>query len=129
MGKAYDIVKAHYDANDRHDLAGMLADVAPDCRWTEMDGFPCAGTFVGPDAVVENVFKVLGAMFDNYSFKLERLLDAGDDVVAVGNYSGTNKKTGKSFSARVVHVWGVRDGKIRRFEQFTDTLRVADSAR
>jgi uncharacterized protein len=127
MRRAYDIIRAHYDAGDRHDLAGMLADVAPDCRWTEMDGFPCAGTYVGPDAVVENVFKVLGGLFDNFTFKLERLLDAGGDVVAVGNYTATHKQTGKSLNARVVHVWGVRDGKIRRFEQFTDTLRVAES--
>ncbi len=129
MRKAFDIVKAHYDANDRRDMDGMLADIAPDCRWTEMDGFPCAGTYVGPREVFENVFQALGEAFDGYSFKLERLLDAGDEVVGVGDYSGTHKRTGKAFKARVVHVWGVAGGKIRRFEQFTDTLRVAESMR
>lgn len=129
MRTAFDIVKAHYDANDRRDMDGMLADIAPDCRWTEMDGFPCAGTYVGPQEIVKNVFQALGQMFDGYAFKLERLLDAGDDVVAVGDYSGTNKQTGKPFKARVVHVWAVADDKIRRFEQFTDTLRVAESMR
>lgn len=129
MGNAYAIVKAHYDANARGDLAGMIADVAPDCRWTEMDGFPCAGTFTGPEAVVENVFKALGGMFDGYTFTLERLLDAGNEAVGVGTYTATYKATGKSFRARVVHVWGVADGKIRRFEQFTDTLRVVESMR
>lgn len=128
MGKAYDMVKKHYDASTRGDLAGMMADIAADCRWTEMDGFPCAGTFVGPDAVVENVFKVLGGMFDGFGFALERLLDAGDSAVGIGIYSGTHKITGKSFKVRVVHVWDVADGKVRRFEQFTDTLRVAESA-
>lgn len=127
MRNAFDIVKAHYDANDRRDMDGMLADIAPDCRWTEMDGFPCAGTYVGPEEIFKNVFQALGQAFDGYTFKLERLLDAGDDVVAVGDYSGTNKRTGKAFKARVVHVWGVAEDKIRRFEQFTDTLRVAES--
>ncbi|MEO8686023.1 MAG: nuclear transport factor 2 family protein [Devosia sp.] len=129
MRSAYQIVKAHYDANERGDLAGMVADIAPDCRWTEMAGFPCAGTFVGPEAVVENVFKALGGMFDGYSFKLERLLDAGDDVVGVGTYTGTHKGTGKAFSARVVHVWSAANDKVRHFEQFTDTLKVAESMR
>jgi ketosteroid isomerase-like protein len=129
MASAYEIVKAHYDANDRRDLDGMLADIAPDCQWTEMAGFPCAGTFVGPQAVVENVFQALGALFNGFGFKLERLLDAGSDVVAIGTYSGTHKATGKSFTARVVHVWGVADGKIQRFEQFADTLKVAESMR
>lgn len=129
MGKAYDIVKAHYAANERGDLDGMIADFAPDCRWTEMDGFPCAGTFIGPAAVVENVFKALGGMFDGFTFTLERLLDAGDEAVGIGTYTGTHKVTGKAFRARVVHVWGVAEGKVRRFEQFTDTLRVAESMR
>jgi ketosteroid isomerase-like protein len=129
MRTAFDIVKAHYDANDRRNMDGMLADIAPDCHWTEMDGFPCAGTYVGPQEIFRNVFQVLGQAFDGYSFKLERLLDAGNDVVAVGNYSGTHKQTGKAFNARVVHVWSVAGDKIRRFEQFTDTLRVAESMR
>jgi uncharacterized protein len=127
MRSAYQIVKAHYDANDRRDLPAMIADIATDCHWTEMAGFPCAGTYVGPQAVVDNVFKALGGMFDGYGFVLERLLDAGSDVVGVGTYAGTHKQTGKAFSARVVHVWSVADGKIRRFEQFTDTLKVAQS--
>lgn len=129
MRTAYEIVKAHYDANDRRDMDGMLADIAEDCRWTEMDGFPCAGTYTGPKEIVENVFMALGKEFDGYTFTLDRLLDAGDDVVATGTYAATHKGTGKPFSARVAHVWGVSGGKIRRFEQFTDTLRVAEAMR
>ncbi|EFM55999.1 nuclear transport factor 2 family protein [Brucella inopinata] len=129
MRTAYEIVKAHYDANARRDMDGMLADIAQDCRWTEMDGFPCAGTYVGPEAIVENVFAALGAAWDDYTFTLDRLLDAGSDVVAIGNYTARNKATGKAMDVRVVHVWGVADGKIRRFEQFTDTLRVAEAMR
>ncbi|MRN66312.1 hypothetical protein BR10RB9215_C20932 [Brucella sp. 10RB9215] len=129
MRTAYEIVKAHYDANARRDMDGMLADIAQDCRWTEMDGFPCAGTYVGPEAIVENVFAALGAVWDDYTFTLDRLLDAGSDVVAIGNYTARNKATGKAMDVRVVHVWGVADGKIRRFEQFTDTLRVAEAMR
>ena len=63
MRTAYEIVKAHYDANERRDMDGMLADIAPDCQWTEMDGFPCAGTYVGPQEVFKNVFQALGDIF------------------------------------------------------------------
>jgi len=127
MRSTYELVRDHYAANDRRDLAGMIADIAPDCRWTEMDGFPCAGTYIGPQAVVENVFEALGAQFDDYTFTLERLLDAGDEAVGIGNYTATHKGSGKRMNVRVVHVWGGLDGKIRRFEQFTDTLRVAET--
>ena len=50
-----DIVRAHYDASTRGDTTAMMADVAPDVRWTEMAGFPCAGTWVGQQAVLDNV--------------------------------------------------------------------------
>lgn len=127
MRTTYELVRDHYAANERKDLDGMLADIAEDCRWTEMDGFPCAGTYIGPGAVVEGVFKPLGAQFDNYTFTLECVLDAGEKAVGIGNYTARHKGTGKSMNVRVVHVWGGRDGKIRSFEQFTDTLRVAET--
>ena len=127
MRSAYDVVKSHYDANDRRDIAGMLADITPETEWIEMAGFPCAGTYHGPDAIVKNVFMALGAMFDDYTFMLERLLDAGHDVVAIGTYTARHKKTGKALNARVVHVWTVKEGKVKRFEQFTDTLLVAQA--
>ncbi|SEC72513.1 hypothetical protein SAMN05444161_1710 [Rhizobiales bacterium GAS191] len=129
MTSNYDIVKAHYAASDRKDLAGMLADVAPDARWTEMEGFPCAGTFVGPQAIRQNVFERLGREWDGYSSTLEALLDAGERVVGIGTYHGVFKETGKAMSARVAHVWRLADGKIRAFEQFTDTLLVANAMR
>lgn len=127
MRSAYDVVKAHYDANDRRDIEGILADITATTQWTEMAGFPCAGTYVGPEAIVKNVFMALGAQFDDYTFKLEQLLDAGDHAIGIGDYSARHKKTGKAMTARVVHVWQVRDGKVARFEQFTDTLLVAQS--
>jgi len=127
MRTTYELVRDHYAANERKDLAGMLADIAEDCHWTEMDGFPYAGTYMGPAEVIEGVFKPLGAQFDNYTFTLERLLDAGDEAVAIGNYTATHKGTGKSMDVRVVHIWAGSGGKIRSFEQFTDTLRVAEA--
>lgn len=119
------IVSEHYAASDRGDLAAMLADVAPDARWTEMAGFPCAGTWVGPAHIAEHVFKVLGSEWNDYRMTLESLVDGGDCIVGIGTYSGTYKRTGRAMQARVAHVWRLTGGKIVAFEQFTDTLLVA----
>ena len=124
-----EIITAHYAGSDAKDLAAMLAPLTPVTRWTEMAGFPCAGTFVGPEAVVENVFKVLGAAWDGYTLKIDRLIDGGDTIVGVGTYTGTFRKTGKAMTARVTHVWDMKDGKVVQFEQFTDTLLVAEAMR
>lgn len=125
----HEIIAAHYAASDRGDLDAMLAPLAPDCAWTEMAGFPCAGTYVGADAVRENVFFALAKEWDGYTMTLERLHDAGDVIVAVGTYSGTYRATGKRMQARVTHVWRLAGGKVVSFEQFTDTALVRDAMR
>jgi len=119
-----DVIRAHYAASDRGDLDGMLAPLAADAAWTEMAGFPYAGTYHGPDEVRAGVFARIGAEWDGYRFDLEELVDGGDVIVALGRYTGTSKTTGKSMSARVAHVWRVRDDRVLAFEQFTDTLLV-----
>lgn len=81
MTSNLEIVSAHYAASARGDLAGMLAPLAADTAWTEAAGFPCAGTYIGPEAVAENVFAALAKDWDGYAFDLERLLDAGNGLL------------------------------------------------
>lgn len=119
-----DIIRAHYDASDRGDLAGMLAPFAPGIRWTEAAGFPYAGTYVGPDAVAENVFGRIQQEWDGYTVAIDEVIDGGDVVVGIGLYSGTYKATGRHFEARVAHVWRLDGGQVVAFEQFTDTEMV-----
>lgn len=125
---AYQIVADHYAASARGDLPAMLADCASDIRWTEAAGFPTAGTWVGVEQIVEHVFKPVGAAWDKFAFKLERLVDGGATIVAIGGYSALHRASGKALDVRTVHVWDVAGGKIRRFEQFTDTLLVQRAA-
>ena len=51
-------------------------------------------------------------------------IDGGDTIVVLGKYSGTYKKTNKSFQADFAHVWKLREGKAVRFVQYVDTLVV-----
>ncbi|AMB59341.1 nuclear transport factor 2 family protein [Microterricola viridarii] len=116
-----DIIREHYAASDRGDLAGMTAPFHPAVRWTEAAGFPYAGTYVGPDAVAANVFARIQEDWDDYTVAIDEVLDAGDAVIGVGTYSGTYKATGQFFAARVAHIWRLADGEVVAFEQFTDT--------
>jgi len=127
MRSALQIVADHYAAAASGDLAAMLADLAPDVAWIEMAGSPCAGTHVGAAAVIDGVFAVIGRDWADFRFELERMIDGGSSVVALGDYLGTHRRTGRAMQARVVHVWDVADGQVRRFEQFCDT-RLMDEA-
>lgn len=129
MGNNFEVIRAHYAGSDRKDLAAMMAPITDATAWTEMAGFPYAGTYVGPDAIIAGVFARIGADWEGYTFTLEKLVDGGDTIVGIGTYSGIFRKTGKSMSARVVHVWDMDGGKVVRFEQFTDTKLVAEATR
>jgi ketosteroid isomerase-like protein len=124
MSSNKDIIEAHYAAGDAGDLPGMLAPFADDIIWTEAAGFPLAGTYIGPAAVAEHVFGALQRDWDGYTVAIDELIDTGDTVIGLGTYSGTYRETGKSFQARVAHIWRLADGKAIRFEQITDTAEV-----
>ncbi len=106
------------------DLPAVLSTMAADIEWTEAEGYPYAGTFIGPDAVVEAVFVKLATEWEGYQAIPERLIAEKDTVVVLGHYSGKFLATGKSFRAPFVHVWTVRDGKLATFVQHTDTAVV-----
>lgn len=121
MQSNLEVIRAHYNASKRGDLEGMMAAITPETRWTEMAGFPYSGLYTG-QAEINDLFRRVGKDWEKLSFDLERLLDVGTWVVAVGTYSGKVRKTGKSTAARVVHLWQLENGSITSFEQFTDTL-------
>ncbi|GLY36760.1 hypothetical protein Amsp01_027840 [Amycolatopsis sp. NBRC 101858] len=124
-----DVIRAHYAASDRGDLPGMLAPLGPGTTWTEAAGFPYAGTYTGPDEVRRHVFEPIGRDWDGYRFTLADLLDAGDTVVGVGTYTGTHRRTGRSFTARVAHLWRFDGGEVISFEQIVDSAPVVAATR
>ena len=108
------------------DVAAVTAAFADDIAWTEADGFPLAGTYIGPQAVVENVFMRLGEFSDNWGVVVERLVADGDTVVADGKYTWDHKKSGEPCEARMAHVWTLADGRATSFLQHVYTLRVRE---
>ena len=126
MGNS-EIIKGIYEAFAKGDVPSVLGAFAPEVSWTEAAGFPYAGTYIGPNAILENVFIKLATEWDGFSAVPERIVDGGDTVVALGNYGGTYKKTGKSMSVPFAHVYDLSGGKVVKFVQHTDTLKVAEA--
>jgi ketosteroid isomerase-like protein len=121
-----DVVNRVYAGFAAGDIGAVTATFADDIEWTEAAGFPYAGTFVGADAIVANVFMRLGTEWDSYKAEPDLIIGEGDQVAARGWYSGTYSQTGKPFRARFVHWYTVTGGKIARFEQVGDSSKVND---
>jgi hypothetical protein len=122
--KAVEIIKGLYQAFARGDVAGVLGAFASEIEWTEAEGFPYAGTYTGGEAILAGVFMRLATEWQGFAAVPAEFVGQGETVVALGEYSGTYRATGKSFRAPFVHVWRLRDGKIHRFRQHTDTVLV-----
>jgi uncharacterized protein len=118
------IIQGLYDAFAKGDVPGVLGTLSPDIAWTEAAGFPYGGTYHGPQAVLEGVFMRIGTEWDGFAVVPADYVDGGDSIVAMGQYSGTYKATGKSFKAEFAHVWKLQDGKAVKFVQYVDTALV-----
>ena len=123
-----DIVKSTYEGKNSEENGRNLAKyAAEDISWTEAKGFPYAGTYIGLDNVTKNVFSRLGSEWIDYKFTPEDYVASEDKVVAYGTYTGAYKITGKPFTARVAHVWKLKEGRIIKFEQFVDSQLVNEA--
>ena len=121
-----DIIEQAYASFAAGDIPAALAAFADDIQWTEPDGYPIAGTFVGPQTVAKDVFMRLGEIGDHFSVVPEQYVADGDTVVALGHLSWKHKDTGVPASVKMAQVWTFRDGKAATFRQHTDTARVRE---
>lgn len=90
-------------------------------KWNQMKGFPNGGEYVGADEIFHNVFKGFNDNWTDWKADVTELLDAGDDIIAVGQYKGTYKKSGKSLEADFIHRYTINNSLVTRFKQYTDT--------
>ena len=130
MSQGVDIVKGVYAAFGRGDVAAVLGAFDPGISWREADGFLYAGgnPYIGPQAIAQGVFQRIVTDVDGFNLSVENVIDGGDTVVTEGRYRGTMKSTGTAVDAQFAHVWQIRDGKVVRFQQYTDTRQWATAA-
>ncbi|WP_154221979.1 nuclear transport factor 2 family protein [Marinicella rhabdoformis] len=121
MSKNLATIKNVYQAFTTGDIPTVLSVLADDIEWTEALGGPYGGVFVGPQAILENVFMKLGGDWECFTAEPHQFIEDGDTIVVLGSYNGTHKTTGKSFEAPVAHVWQMADGMAVKFHQYTDT--------
>ncbi|NEM05437.1 nuclear transport factor 2 family protein [Geodermatophilus normandii] len=122
-------IKALYDAFARGDVGTVLDAMDEAIEWSEAEGNPwhLGRPFVGPQQVVDGVFARIGDEYEDFRLELHRFLADGDTVAVQGRYSATSHRaTGRPLDAQFVHVWDLRDGKLVRFQQYTDTRQWAD---
>jgi ketosteroid isomerase-like protein len=121
-----ELARGIYRAFGKGDIAAVVGGMDANIQWREAEGNPyqpSGAAWVGPDAVVENLFMKLGSEWDGFAVHPEQYHDAGDTVVVEGRYSGKYLATGAEIDSQFCHVFKFEDGKVTSFQQFTDTAQ------
>lgn len=123
--KPVDIVKSAYAAMGRNDPSVLFDAMDPAISWNEAEGSPLArgNPYIGPQQVGEGVFGPLLAAIDDFTAVPETFIDGGNQVAALGRYGGTTRAGGTKVDAQFCHVYEFRDGRIVRFQQYSDSAQ------
>jgi ketosteroid isomerase-like protein len=112
------LVARLYEAFKRRDMPTIFGLLAPDVEIFQASEVPWGGTYQGHDGVMAFFAKLVQSVTS--AITLERFIDAGDQVVAIGRNRGTVNANGAVLDVAVAHVWTVRDGLIARVEYYVD---------
>ena len=123
------VSQSFYAAMGRGDIAAGFGVMDENMEWIESDNFIYAdkSPYIGPNAILNGVFLRFVAEWEGFHPEIDRIVGTGETVVAIGRYVGTYRETGKAVNAQLAHIFTVRNGKLVRFEQVTDTAQFRDA--
>lgn len=115
---AVQLIQEIYEGFARRDLAAIFSRFAPEIEIVQSAELPWGGTYRGHDGAREFVGKLTRHI--NSSVQVERMICAGEHVIAVGWTRGVTIATGARFDVPVAHVWKVREGLVTQVQFFID---------
>ena len=121
------LIKDFYDSfkNKDHVYRSFCLD---NVEWITMDGMPNGGRYIGIKSVFEEYFPKMLSNFEEFHANPTEFLCVDDKVIVFGQYLGKTKLS-KNFIVPFCHLYTIKDGKIFRFKQYTDTQRIHDALR
>jgi len=125
MERDIDRILELYEAWRKRRMPSLLALLAPEIKIVQSPELPWGGEYEGHDRAREFFSRFeqhLDAQMD-----LEKIIDAGHQVVVVGRLFGKTKSTGLEFELPMVHIWEVQAGQVTQLQAFLDngTMLVA----
>lgn len=113
-----EVVRQTYDALARRDIPAAFSRFAADVEFVQSEEVPWGGTYHGIEGAQAFFARLTGAVTSVVT--VDRFIDAGDSVVAIGWTRGTVNATGRRFDVPIAHVWTVTDGQVVRVRFFID---------
>ena len=118
------VVLDFYEAGARGDMDACFALLADDVTWTNIGSTNFSGTYIGKQAIAEDLLGPLfGQLKAGISSQIERLTAEGDIVVA--QTSGTAETmNGTPYNNTYCQVIRIHDGQITDVKEYMDTALI-----
>ena len=118
------VVLDFYEAGARGDMDSCFALLADDITWTNIGNTKFSGTYVGKQAIAEELLGPLfGQLKAGIASQIEQLTAEGDIVVA--QTSGTAETIdGTPYNNSYCQVIRIRDGRIAAVKEYMDTALI-----
>jgi uncharacterized protein len=120
------VVQEAYASFGRGDIKALLDNLDEQVEWL-LPGegmIPQAGLYNGRDGVAR-FFQTLDQTTEFSAFEPRQFVAQGDRVIALGWYAGKAKATGRSFESHWAMSFLLRDGKVLKFQEYTNTGAIA----
>ncbi len=115
------LVKRIYDLWGRDESASHL--IARDIEYVNPSYAVEPGTRRG-----RRSFAAVTDTLEHYKLRIDRVIDAGDEVVVLGAYTASGRESGVPLAGEQGHVWTVRGGQAVRFRWFQSQREALEAA-
>jgi ketosteroid isomerase-like protein len=124
------IVNIMYAAFAKGDIPSVLEKLDDNVIWNEAEGnsYADGNPYVGPDAVLNGIFKRIGDDYEYFHLDGIELHEmANNQILANMRYKAKLKKNGAIIDAQAAHLWTLKDGKAIGFQQYVDTKQLDEA--
>ncbi len=105
-----------------------LGSPSEDLEWIPTARFPGPAVYRGREGFVEFMQTWIGS-FADWSFRIERLIDAGDDqVVVLAHQRATGKGSGVPVELHLGQVQELEDGRVIRVRNYLEHSEALEAA-
>jgi ketosteroid isomerase-like protein len=118
-----EVVRRLLTAYNEGDIAGVLAELDEDVEWQVPAVLPLGGVYRGHDEL-RRFFATVFSRFRQPRIEPGELLNAGNHVVYLGRFTAQPMTAGPELDVEVAFVWTMRDGKVTRMREYSDTATI-----
>ncbi len=121
-----ELIKKFYSAFKNKDMEIIHQLCDEKIEWNTLKGMPHGGKYVGLKAIFEDYFANMLSNFEEFHAIPETYLESKNHMVVIGRYKGISIKK-KKFDVPFSHIYEIKENKIIKFTQFTDTYKLQES--